>query len=269
MTERADQGAMGPVFQTRLPVAPWAAPHTRRLPGTQPLDPADWLQIDDAYAGQMAQRDHLIASGAPVHALNPVAADAAAELLDLVLTHLPRLGFSGSDVIMRPDGVAVPVDRQAPLLTLGRLCQEDFCILQKQGDEHVLTGAILCFPSGWTLTEKLMRPLTSIHVPVPDYDEGIARRVQRLFDGIQVDRPLWRANILPYEHPRLFAPQLEDLRRRRTLGPKPFLRSERQCLLRLPVTGAVIFSIHTYMLRMDDLPPEIRAGVATYEVPEP
>ncbi|MFC7705048.1 DUF3445 domain-containing protein [Plastorhodobacter daqingensis] len=255
---------MDPVFHTRLPVAPWAAPHTRRLPGIQPLDPADWLAVDEAYAGQMALRDVLIAGRAPVHALAPIAEAAAEELLDLVLSHLPALGFSLGDAITRPDGLCVPLDRRAPLLTLGRLCQEDFCILQKEADEHVLTGAILCFPSRWTLAEKFLRPLTAIHVPVPEYDAEIARRVQRLFDGIHPDRPLWRANVLPCADPTLHAPQREAEGRPRPPGPMPYLRSERQCLLRLPRTGAVVFSIHSYLLRMADLPAEARAAIASH-----
>ena len=33
-----------------------------RLPGLQPVAEDDWLRVDDAYAGQMAYRDQLIAS---------------------------------------------------------------------------------------------------------------------------------------------------------------------------------------------------------------
>jgi len=34
----------------------------------------------------------------------------------------------------------------------------------------------------------------------------------------------------------------------------PFLRSERQCILRLPETEAVVFTIHTTVVRRDDTP---------------
>ena len=49
--------------------------------------------------------------------------------------------------------------------------------------EHVLTGAILCFPSNWTLAQKFGMRLARIHLPVERYDEAVARRVQRLFDA--------------------------------------------------------------------------------------
>ena len=90
---------------------------------------------------------------------------------------------------------------------------------------------------------------TAIHIPVPQYDEGIARRVQRLFDGVQVGRPLWRANSLWHGFPDLHQPKSESLPRR-SYGPDaPYFRSERQVIMRLPETRAVVFSIHTFVTR--------------------
>jgi hypothetical protein len=42
---------------------------------------------------------------------------------------------------------------------------------------------------------------------------------------------------------------------------KTYLRSERQCLLRLPETRAVVFTIHTYVLLRSDLPPDAEAAI--------
>ena len=113
----------------------------------------------------------------------------------------------------------VPLDPDQPLLTLGRLFQEDFCILEQTGPEHALTAAILCFPASWTLSQKLGRPMTEIHIPVESYTPDIARRVQRLFDAIRPDQPLWRANSLIYDDPTLHQPRLEGERR-----PRPWHR---------------------------------------------
>lgn len=254
----------GPILQSALPALPWTDPRLARLPGVLPLDLADWLVVDDAHAGQMALRDRLIAERRPeVHALTAAARPAADELLALVLDALPRLGHRlAGGTATRPDGVKVPLDPAAPLLTLGRLVQEDFCLMQAGegafAGEHVLTGAILCFPASWTLAEKIGRPLVRIHAPVPAYDAGIAPRVQRLFDAIRPDRPLWRMNAHPYQVPDLFHPRREADPRPKPAGPAPFLRSERQCLLRLPETGAVVFSIHTYMVAMKSLPRDAR-----------
>lgn len=166
-------------------------------------------------------------------------------MLDWLARHGSGYEISANEA-RRPDGVRVPIDRAAPMLTLGHLVQEDLCLMERHGAEHVLTAAVLCFPASWRLSEKIGRPLRDIHLPVPSYDAGIAARVQRLFDGVQPGRPLWRFNVLRYADPTLHQP------RRRVqpdaAGHCPYLRSERQCVLRLPVSGACVFSIHTFVL---------------------
>ncbi len=65
-------------------------------------------------------------------------------------------------------------------------------------------------------------------MPVPRYDDGIAARVQRMFDMIGPDRALWRANLLRYDDPALFQPHTEAAPAPRRVGGSPYLRSERQ-----------------------------------------
>ncbi|KUJ80949.1 hypothetical protein AVO45_06710 [Ruegeria marisrubri] len=240
---------MTEILQKSIPYDPLAE---RPLPGIQPLSIEDWLLRDDAFAEQMAERERLLAERrADVLAMDESAMPAAQELLDLVLAQ-SYPGATGR--VTRPDGVEVQIDRAQPLDTLCRLVQEDLCILQKRGDEHVLMAANLCFPASWKLSEKFMRPLIAIHDPVVSYDDNIARRVQRLFDGIQPGRPLWRYNALWYEDATLFQP-------RSASAPRPvrdregahYLRSERQSLLRLPESRAVVFSIHTFVLEAASL----------------
>lgn len=261
---------MAPILQSNLPVLPWMDPRMTRLPGVLPLARKDWLVADEAFADQMGLRDRLIAERAgDVHALLPGAVRASEELYRMVLADLPGLGHRlGAEAVLRPDGVEVQLDPAAPLLTLGRLVQEDICLMQEGGaGEHVLTGAILCFPASWTLAEKLGHPLLRVHAPVPSYDESVAPRVQRLFDAIHPDRPLWRMNAHPYWTPDLFAPRREDDRRPKPSGPAPYLRSERQCILRLPESRAVVFSIHTYMVAMESLPHQARERLPDWTDP--
>jgi dimethylamine monooxygenase subunit A len=265
---------MTPILQRHIPHLPWMDAQMRRLPGTKPLHMADWLVVDEAYAQQMALRDHLIAQRAEaVHAALPQALRAAHEVYDLILPLLPGLGFrvQGAHVV-RPDGVVVPLDESQPLLTLGRLVQEDLCIMQLDGaGEHALTAAILCFPAGWMLAEKLGRPMMRIHQPVMNYTDDVGRRVQRLMDMVRVGAPLWRANAHHSDAP-LHNPLSEVASHQGYQAvpvrstDKPFIRSERQALIRLPVSGAVLFSIHTYIIRRADLTPEQAAGLAEYPI---
>ena len=120
-------------------------------------------------------------------------------------------------------------------------------IAQRDG-AHVLSAALLCFPASWTLAEKIGRPLGAIHGPVPDYDAGIAARVDRLFSGVREGRPLWRANLLRYEDPALHQPRTEADPRRTGTAESPYLRSERQTILRL-APDLVLFAIHTSVVR--------------------
>lgn len=265
---------MTPILQSRLPDAPWMDAHTRRLPGTRPLAMADWLVVDDAYAAQMAARDHLIAAcPAAVHGITPQAMEAAAETYALILPLLPALGFQlGAGHALRPDGVTIPLDPAQPLLTLGRLVQEDLCIMQEDGQgEHLLSAAILCFPAGWLLAEKLGRPMMRIHQPVVKYTDDVGRRVQRLMDMVREDAPLWRMNAHHSDAP-LFNPLAESSHDRHNgaapviATDKPFIRSERQSLIRLPQSGAVLFSIHTYIIAREDLTPVQAAMLAEHPI---
>jgi hypothetical protein len=256
MTDARPQPA--PILQSRLPFLPWMDPRTSRLPGILPVTGEDWLRIDDAYAAQMAERARLIAEVPEVvHALLPEARPAAEELYATVLDRLSREpGFRiGAASALRPDGVEVALNRDQPLITLGHLVQEDLCLMEQAGEESRLTAGILCFPASWSLRQKLGRAMTSIHEPVRPYDEGVAKRVQRLFDAIRPEQPLWRMNFLTYDEFALHQPRTEDQRRPRPTGHF-YVRCERQCLLRLPQTRAVVFTIHTYVVLADSLTAE-------------
>jgi hypothetical protein len=258
---------MDKVLQDRLLSAPWMAEATRRLPGLLPLEGYHrWLERDEAFSGQMAVRDRLVeARRDEVIARVPGCEAAVDELYEEVLYYLGgREGYEwGEGECVRPDGVLVPLDVGDKLGTLARLVQQDLCVLEKPegAEEHVLSAAVLCFPASWSLAEKIGRPVSSIHDPVAEYDGDMARRVQRVFDHLRDDRPVWRQNALIYDDPVLFQPRRMDAPRveRATGG---YLRSEKQVLLRLLQSRAIVFSIHTYVVPIARLTPAQRAGLA-------
>lgn len=246
---------MADILQTSLPYDPL---DEKPLPGIAPLDPKSWLWVDEAYAGQVARKAEILRAARNDALMQDAMADAALdELLGAVVTHLDRdhTGFMrDGDGMLCPDGRRVALTG-GPLDVLSQLVQEDFCILQKPAgsDEHILTAGLLAFPASWKLAEKFMQPLTGIHVPVRSYDENIAKRVQRLFDGIRVGRPLWRYNALWYLDAELHQPRRQDQQRPTSGSTGPYLRSERQTLMRLPLTDAVVFGIHTFVVKAGDL----------------
>lgn len=250
------------------PFTPFMSGPSKTLPGIAPMDMADWLHRDEAYAEQMAYRDKLLKTQRDVVlGIRLEAAGPAGELLDLIKSTLaqdPDHQING-DMMIRPDGARVPLTGDHPLAIIGRLAQEDFCILWKPEDnpEHILIGAVLCFPSRWLLAEKMGRPMIGIHDRVPNYDDNIAKRVQRLFDALSPDRPLVRANWLVHTSPELHQPLTEEAKAKWEKAPSDrfWLRTERQSLLRLPHSGAVVFTIKTCITPVEALTPDQRAGL--------
>ncbi len=257
---------MGEICQNVLPLRPWEDPRLMRLPGLVPITPGQWLQVDDAYPAQMARRQVLVRDRrAEVLQDGAATAQALQELLGAVLAQLKmRSDFKVTqDQVTCPDGRVVAINPARVLETLASLVQEDFCLLQKPtgGGEHILAGALLCFPASWTLAEKLGRPLAAIHGPVASYSPDIARRVQRLFDGVHPERPIWRANCLLYDDAELFQPRSEKAPRPAPGTGKKWVRIERQSIVKMAETGCVVFSIHTYQRRLEDLAKTDREAI--------
>ncbi len=235
-----------------------------RLPGTVPIEMSDWLVRDEAFAGQMVRSDELISTDREAVAALDGVEDQSTELLDLILAQLKRDdGYVvGSKKVQRPDGIEVDLTADHPLIVARRLIQEDLLIHEKRGDVHRLVGGVLAFPASWSLAEKMGRDLVGIHEPVAQYDENVAKRVQRLFDGIRPGSPIMRANYLCYRDAELFQPRREA--GLRDASTPSFMRVERQCLLKLAKSGAVVFTIHTYVVpfakvdaaALEALPPD-------------
>ncbi len=225
----------------------------------RPLDPAEWIKPDDLLEEQLAEKECLIAERRDeVTAELPGSEAAQAELLAKLLTYLPE-GFP--DIYARDDGVMrigsqrlVPLDALPAIETAGRLTQEDFCLMQSpgEGEPYRLTAASLCFPTRWRLADKIGKPMQAIHGPVPLYAEKMGRQVDRFFQHLKADKPVWRINWSLIDDPSLFQPTghglvEEDPRfQPETIGENVWFRSERQTLVRLPETGAIVFGIRIY-----------------------
>lgn len=237
------------ILQSQMPAALVEAA-ARPLPKMAPVA-GPWITVDDAWAAQVAERRRLMAQrpGA-VLAVEPGAEEALAALLAAARAGLaahPAFAVKGGRV-QCPDGRRVLLEPASVLESLGAVMAEDLCVLERRGAEHVLVAAGLCFPAGWTLAEKIGRPLMRIHRPVPPYDDEVGRRVQRLFDAVQPGKPIWRANLHGYDRADLFLPQRETEPKHKLRRAPRFLRAERQTVLRL-TERAVLFAIHTTVVR--------------------
>ena len=240
----------------------------------RPLDPAEWIQPDGLLEEQLAEKDRLLTErrGDVVAAL-PGSDAAQAELLARLAVYLPErypaIYQRDGDILHVGGTRSVPLDGACAVEIAGRLTQEDFCLMQSpgEGEPYRLTAASLCFPTRWRLADKIGKPMQAIHGPVPLYAEKMGRQVDRFFQHLKADKPVWRINWSLIDDPALFQPAghgltEEDPRfRPETIGANVWFRSERQTLVRLPETGAIVFGIRIYQTTLDEVARDtIRAG---------
>ncbi len=258
-----------PWLLDHAPHTPFLELRTARPPGLSPLGELPLALAGADFAAQMAERARLLATArATCIAALPESAAPARELLDHVMAAMSgREGFRCEGAIWRrADGARVTPDPGDPLGALGAMTAEDWCLLlpDAAAGEYRLVGAVLCFPSRWSLAEKLGRPLTAIHAPVPDYDAALARRVNRVFEALRPERPVWRVNWLVHPTAELHLPLEEGEKSAGTAGAAErfYLRVERQTLTRLPETAAVAFGIRTRVTPIEALTPAVADGLA-------
>jgi Haem-dependent oxidative N-demethylase, alpha subunit-like len=227
------EAAGTPAWLDELELTP-APPHVKML--TRSLG-SDWLIADRFRDMEVALRNRLLDEQHElVFAMNPVAEAAAVETLELVEQWLSTNGLPPA-----PAGFH-------PLEAAGRAIQEDLCLMVRRDGSWHLDGAVLCFPSFWSLTEKFGRPTIDVHQGVAHYDEELAPRVDRFFDRMRSGQTVWRRNLSVKPYPLLFVPlpkraqPVGDLST--TEDGSPFwLRSEWQTLQLLPRSSAILFTI--------------------------
>ena len=215
--------------------------------GVHTLDLADWLIRDERFAEEMALKERLLTTRpGEVFAARPGCEAASAEVRDLIEAWLAA--HPGPQAPPPPPGLH-------PLDVAGRLVQEDLCLMVVGTDgRYRLEAASLCFPSHWRLHDKLGHSLATIHAPVPHYAEELAAKVDTFFDRLRVDHPVRRRNLSIHSHDDLFRPEPHESPA--SFAPDPsgvgevWLRSERQTLVRLPTTDAVLFTIKTQQCRV-------------------
>lgn len=235
---------MEPRYQPYLDVAP--EPFRWRL-GLRPLDLADWIQIDEHSADELAeQRDVLARHHATAFvALDDIDAEAA-EVLESLVDHL---------AIHHPD-LDRDVDRTLhPLDAAGRLVPEDLVLLVERDGTLICGGGSVCFPNRWDLRSKVGRTMAEIHAPVDRLNDQLAGPIDGFLARISPERAYWRLGWGVLDTDQRY--QAVD----GTAGPRPVgavpsdhhLRVERETLRRFPDTGCILFTIRTYLTPLTDL----------------
>ena len=235
---------------------PW-----RMAMGLVATPPDDLIELDEHYPEEMAERRRLLATRhADVFATLPGSEAARQEVLDILAELLPRRfpAWFARDGALLHNRLThetwtlgdLPHD---PLEVAGRLVQEDLCLLRLTPDGPILDAAVLCFPSRWSLAEKLGQKLATIHTRVPFYADRLAKPVDRLMPNLRDGKLVVRLNWGITDDPALYAESRKFRREHNpdvtaaNAGDKIWLRVERQTLRLLPRIGGVLFGIRTHL----------------------
>lgn len=168
-------------------------------------------------------------------------------------------------------------DAQQYLIHLVNIMEEDFIILLKDpsrkneidGTEYYFKAGIFAFAAGFNPRDRFDTPLSFVHHPIPGYETKLKASMNRFFDRIQPFQFVTRANFSVQTHNKLY---VDDSNKGHNLADdveqKPiayedldfekgvYYRSERQTLTKLPKSGAIVFTIRTYLTPMAEIKKE-------------
>lgn len=235
--------------------------------GTRPIPVDRWLTVDQARHAELVGKDELFATKHnEVVATQPAGLAGSCELLEVLTAHLrdyhdDTFTVSEHKVVDRASGRVTSLTDGHPVEVAGRIVAEDFCVLDRSDDGWVLTAASVCFTSRWRLRDKLGQHMAGIHGPVPGYEQRLSKAVDALFDRMTPEQIFARSNWTLLDTDELYLPARAVATAANgpsPVGPTPsgatgvallrefpWLRIERQTLRKLPVSGSIVFTIHT------------------------
>jgi len=214
-------------------------------PKLRPIPEAHWLHRDTEAAAWLAPKRALMRERrAEVFATAPGIEAAEAELA-------AHIGLRD----------AVAFDWPTALEAAASTVSDDLVLLTPAPDGRwCLRAASLCAPTFWRLAEGVGQTLNGLHGPVPGGDPGLAGRIGRVFDNLQPGTVLERFNWTVQAGGERFTPSQAPLKARAQAAVGQIaarqllhLRVERQTIRKLPVSGAVVFSIRVAVDPLTDV----------------
>ena len=149
--------------------------------GIRNLNPEEWFQIGEDYPEQIQERRRLLETRHDeVFQALPGSEVACQEIITILADQLPQ---HHPTHFKRQDQQLITLENQEcwdlqnpvkhPLECAGLWVQEDLCVMEQAPEEaedvgeYRLTAAVLCFPTRWHLREKIGKPMSMIHDPIP------------------------------------------------------------------------------------------------------
>jgi hypothetical protein len=180
-----------------------------------------------------------------------------------------RLGIERDFVI--GDDATLP---EGPLRFVGPQVQDDLVLLDQRDGALWADAGLVTFAADWSMRFDVGMSFLEVHGPVPRiHPERIISRAQQFLMRLKLGEAYRRTNWTMTVDRRLdtstetypeWGPDRRKVLTEGDLGERLHLRTEVQHLLRLPLTGTVLFLIRTYLISFADIAtvPQWRARTA-------
>ncbi|ODQ58128.1 hypothetical protein WICANDRAFT_33870 [Wickerhamomyces anomalus NRRL Y-366-8] len=271
---------------TPKPFEDWDIQNTKPIPyrafkhkynvtmGIRSMDPNEWIQLDNEWPKYHAlKQKRFKEKGIDVYGTLPEAYNASMELILELSNYLsnryPTLFQFKNGVlknlyndeeynILKPD--------HDPIYIAANLLQDDIAIMIEQPDgQYYLKSGAIALAGFWRFKDKVNLPLSAIHTTgdVPKYNTHLKKGMEKFFTRLTPEAPVVRNNYFIQTDGELdWSSSIGDEKNENVgwyTAPKAtdinqiYYRSERQSVRRLPISGAVVFTIRTYFVPMVDI----------------
>ncbi|CAK9438516.1 uncharacterized protein LODBEIA_P27400 [Lodderomyces beijingensis] len=245
--------------------------------GIRNMDWDSWIELDNEwqyYHDLKLQR--LQEKGEKVHATSSKAVDASWEVLYELCAYLPHrypslFSYDDNSQVLKILATGETFDLKDkknldPIVTAAKCIQDDIAIMvEDENGDYSLESGCVALAGFWRITDKYQRTLDEIHLSgdVPQYATKLGPAMRKFFRRLTVNNPVVRNNY--------FIQTDNNLDWSTSIGPETkqevgwytapaatdvndlYFRSERQSLRRLPISGALVFTIRTYFMPITKL----------------
>lgn len=255
--------------ETRRPADPISRPvHTPYADGVTPfaigvapIGSEDWIEPEPGFSHAIREKTRLMAEHpslvfAEIEGSRPAQEEVRRRLDAFLPDRFPDHYRRDGDRARLRD-IETPDDPgEPPLKRAARLTPEDLLLMgppETPGGSWRLIAGAVCFPSSWSLEEKIGRPLDLIHENVPGFEPGSrnAAVIDRIFDRLRPGQVVGRLNWSIYGTDRLDQPVSKHAApgvfATDRVSQTPHVRIERQTLQKLPESGAILFTVRIHV----------------------
>jgi len=190
---------------------PYSGKRGRLRLGLNPIPISDWIQYENDFADRIYNKKKLInIDRARVLASSSKSMQAQQEFLNLLIKYLQEFKsklfeFDGNEITSLKDNKKYNIDefKHSPLELISYLAPDDFCLLKESDDDFKLIAASVCAPTWWELSEKMGKPLASIHAPIANLEKKIGRMIRHFLKSLRCEDCYQRSNWFLFSTPDL------------------------------------------------------------------